>query len=100
MQARKDAWIREALPFFGYLAVMIGFCLLIGQKIALPIFIGIYLIRWGGYSKKIALAYALCAWAILVFFYGQVMSLLYHTSLLEQAVQNFIPRGFPDWLIF
>lgn len=100
VQARKDAWIQEAMPFFAYLAVMIGFCLLIGQKIALPIFIGIYLVRWGSYSKKIAVAYALCAWAILVFFYGQVMSLLYHTSLLEQAVQNFIPRGFPDWLIF
>lgn len=99
-QARKDAWVRESLPFFGYLAVMIGLSLLIGQKIALPVFIGIYLIRWGGYSKKIALAYALGAWAILVFFYGQVMSLLFHSSLLEQALQNILPRGFPDWLIF
>ena len=98
--ARKDAWLTEAMPFFGYLAVMIALCLLIGQKLAMPIFIGIYLVRWGGYSKRLAIAYALGAWAILVFFYGQVMSLIFHVSLLEQAMQTVFPRGFPDWLLF
>ena len=98
--ARKDAWLAESLPFFGYLIAMVTLCLIIGQKLALPIFIGIYLFRWGGYSKKVAISYALCAWAILVFFYGQVMSLLFHTSVLEQSLQSVLPRGFADWLLF
>lgn len=99
-KAVKDAWLAEAIPFFGYLFSMIGLSLLIGQKLALPIFVGIFLVRWGGYSKWIALAYAAVVWAIMVFFYGQVMSLLFHPSYLEVAIQSAIPRGFPDWLIF
>lgn len=98
--ARKDAWLAEAVPFFAYLAAMIILCLIVGQKIAMPIFIGIYLVRWGGFSKRIAIAYALSAWAILVFFYGQVMSLRFHTSMVEQWAQSWFPRGFPDWLLF
>jgi len=66
----------------------------------MPIFIGIYLIRWGGYSKRIAIVYALSAWAILVFFYGQIMSLIFHPSIVEQWTQSWFPRQFPDWLLF
>jgi|TARA_B110000483_G_scaffold216241_1_gene267550 putative tricarboxylic transport membrane protein len=98
--ARKDAWLAEAVPFFAYLAAMIVLCLIIGQKLAMPIFIGIYLIRWGGYSKRIAIVYALSAWAILVFFYGQIMSLIFHPSIVEQWTQSWFPRQFPDWLLF
>ncbi len=99
-KARKDAWLAEAVPFFAYLAAMIVLCLIIGQKLAMPIFIGIYLVRWGGYSKRIAIAYALTAWAILVFFYGQIMRLIFHPSLVEQWTQSWFPRQFPDWLLF
>ena len=98
--AAKDAWLADGLPFFGYLFGMIGLSLLIGQKLALPIFACLFLIRWGGYSKRVAIAYAAVIWALMVFFYGQVMSLLFHPSYLELAVQSAIPRGFPDWLIF
>ena len=98
--AAKDAWLADSAPFFGYLFAMIGLSLVIGQKLAFPIFAFIFLVRWGGYSKLVALAYALVIWALMVFFYGQVMSLLFHPSLLEVAVQSAIPRGFPDWLIF
>ena len=98
--AAKDAWLAESLPFFGYLLCMIGLTLLVGQKIALPIFIGVYLVRWGNYSKWTAISYALGCWAIMVFFYDQVMSLLFHPSLLELNLQSSFPAGFPDWLIF
>ncbi|MCK5325059.1 MAG: tripartite tricarboxylate transporter permease [Woeseiaceae bacterium] len=97
-QASKDAWLAEALPFFAYVCGMIGLTLLIGQKIAMPLFIGVYLVRWGNYRKRIAVTYALGAWAILVFFYDQVMSLLFHPSYLALWLQPFLPSGVPDWL--
>ena len=99
-KASEDAWLRPAMQFFGYIAGLILLTLLIGQKLAIPVFVGIYLLRWGGYSKRIALAYALGAWAILVFFYDRVMSLLFHPSYLELWTQAYIPSGVPDWLIF
>jgi hypothetical protein len=99
-KASKDGWLGEAVPFFSYLIAMLFLSLLIGQKIALPIFVGVYLVRWGHYSKRIALAYSLVVWAILVFFYDRVMDLLFHTSYLAQVLQPMFSRGFPDWLIF
>jgi len=97
-QASANAWLAQALPFFGYVFSMIGLTLLIGQKIALPLFIGVYVVRWGHYRKRVAVAYALAAWAILVFFYDQVMSLLFHSSYLALWLRPVLPPGVPDWL--
>lgn len=99
-QAGKDAWLAKALPFFAYLAGLVLFTLLVGQKIALPVFIGAYLLRWGRFSLRVAIAYALGSWAVLVFFYDYVMQLLFHPSLLETWLQTRLPSGFPDWLLF
>lgn len=99
-QASKDAWLAEALPFFTYVFGMIVLTLLVGQKIALPLFIGVYLLRWGHYRKRIAITYALVAWAILVFFYDQVMSLLFHPSYLALWLRPLLPASAPDWLLF
>ena len=95
----KDAWIGKALVFFGYLAGIIIMTILVGQKIALPLFIGIYLIRWGNYSKKLAISYAATCWGIVVLFYGEIMGILFYPSLLGVWVQDNI-SGIPDWLIF
>ena len=97
-QAVEDAWLAAALPFFAYLFGMIALTLLVGQKIALPLFVGVYLVRWGHYRKRIAVAYALGAWAIMVFFYDQVMSLLFHPSYLALWLQPVLPPAVPDWL--
>jgi hypothetical protein len=97
-QASENAWLATALPFFGYIFGIIVLTLLVGQKIALPLFVGIYLVRWGHYRKRVAVAYALSAWAILVFFYDKVMSLLFHPSYLALWLQPKLPSHFPDWL--
>lgn len=97
-QASKDAWLAAALPFFAYLFGMIVLTTLVGQKIALPLFVGTYLVRWGKYPKRFAFAYALGAWAILVFFYDQVMSLLFHPSYLALWLRPMLPAAMPDWL--
>jgi hypothetical protein len=97
-QASKDAWLAEALPFFAYVFGMIILTLVVGQKIALPLFVGIYVVRWGNYPKRMGFAYALGAWAIMVFFYDQVMSLLFHPSYLALWLQPILPTAVPDWL--
>jgi len=99
-QAAKKAWLAEAVPFFGYVIGMIVLTLLVGQKIAIPLFIGTYIVRWSHYSKRVAVAYALAAWLIMVFFYDQVMSLLFHPSYLALWLRPILPSGFPDWLFF
>ena len=99
-EASNNIWMAQALPFFIYLVGLIVLTILVGQKIALPVFIGIYLVRWGHYSKRIAFAYAACVWGIMVFFYGQVMRILFHPSWLESSLRGVLPSSFPDWLFF
>ena len=99
-QAGNDAWLASALPFFGYIAGLIVLTLLVGQKIAIPVFVAAYLLRWGRYPATTAAAYAAAAWVLIVAFYDQVMGLLFHPSYLQLAVQQRLPNGFPDWLIF
>jgi hypothetical protein len=99
-QASQDAWLAAALPFFGYVLGMIGLTMLFGQKLAVPLFAGVYLIRWGNYSWRVAVTYALGAWALLVFFYDGVMNLLFHPSYLELWLRSIISPDFPKWLLF
>ena len=99
-EASENVWMAKALPFFVYLVGLVVLTMLVGQKIALPVFIAIYLVRWGHYSKRIAFAYATCVWGIMVFFYGQVMSILFHPSWLATNLRGVLPSGFPDWLMF
>jgi len=98
-KAYEDAWLAKAIPFFGYLLGILIVTLVAGQKIALPLFLGIYVWRWGGYRKRFALAYALAGWIVVVLFYGEVMGLLFHPSYLELWLQSALPDGIPAWLI-
>jgi hypothetical protein len=95
-----QAVLPKALIFFGYLVTMLLMTLVVGQKIAMPIFIGFYLWRWGGYGLRVCFGYALGGWAFLVLFYDQVMHLLFHPSLLYLNVQPLLPEWFPGWLIY
>jgi TctA family transporter len=99
-QSGKEAWLDQGLPFFGYVIGMIVLTLLVGQKIALPLFIGVYILRWSDYSERIAVIYALTAWVILVLFYDRIMSLLFHPSYLELWLQPILPSWLPEWLLF
>jgi hypothetical protein len=92
-------WNR-AMVFFGYLIAMILIMLVIGQKLALPLFIAVYLIRWGEYSWRTALGYAAGGWLILVMFYDRIMDLFWHPSWLDSWLPQLFPKWLPTWLIF
>ncbi len=94
----KKSLVGPALQFFGYLLVMIALMLVIGQKMVLPLFVFIYLVRWGNYSAKVAGSYALGSWFLLIGFYDRVMSLQWYPSLAYYTVPDWLPDWIPPWL--
>jgi TctA family transporter len=80
--AAIKAELSKALTFFGYLLGTLILTLFIGQMIALPVFIALYLWRWGKYGWKMSIGYALCGWIVLFGFYDRVMHILWHKSWL------------------
>ena len=94
----KTAVLDRAIMFFGYLIAMILIMLVIGQKLALPVYIAAYLFRWGNYNWRIALGYAAGGWVFLVGFYDQIMHLFWHPSWLDSWLPELLPDWFPSWL--
>ena len=70
----------SSVTFLAYLLCVVLLAFVIGQQLALCIFIATYLWRWGGYNWKIALGYAACGWLILYGFYDKVMHVPWHQS--------------------
>jgi hypothetical protein len=68
--------------FYGYMFSIIIVTLLVGQMVALPLFITVYLRRWGGYAWKVSVGYGFCGWIFLYFFYNKVMHIFWHPSVL------------------
>jgi len=98
-KASEEADLLKAFQYFGYLIGVILITFLVGQKIALPLFVLIYLIRWGGYGMGVSLGYALVVWISIVGFYDQIMHMFWHPSWLSSWLPALLPGWFPAWLI-
>jgi hypothetical protein len=72
--------------------------LIIGQKLALPLFIVTYLLLWGNYSWKVALGYAAIGWLLLIGFYDRIMHLHWYSAWLSTWLPNLLPEWLPEWL--
>jgi hypothetical protein len=82
------------------LAVVLG-ALIIGQKLALPLFIVLFCKVWAKFTWRFSLTYALGGWAILVLFYERVLTIFWQPSLLGDAVSNIVGNDAPLlWLFF
>jgi putative tricarboxylic transport membrane protein len=95
----ERAVLDRATLFFGYLIAVILIMLVIGQKLALPLFVAVYLIRWGNYNWRIALGYAAGGWVLLVGFYDKIMNLFWHPSWLSTWLPGVLPEWVPQWLL-
>ena len=98
--AVDEAILYRAMLFFGYLIAMILGMLIIGQKFALPLYIAIYLFRWGNYNWRISVGYAVGSWIFLVGFYDRIMHLAWHPSWLDSWLPEHLPSWLPPWLFF
>lgn len=97
--ASRDALLPKAVLFFATVLGMILLMLVIGQKLALPIFIAFYLAVWGRYGWKTCLIYGGCAWVFMIAFYDRVMHLFWYPSILSDFLRDVLPSGFPAWLL-
>ncbi|MCZ6593069.1 MAG: tripartite tricarboxylate transporter permease [Alphaproteobacteria bacterium] len=97
-QSAEKAVLGRSLIFFGYLIALILVTFVIGQKLALALFIGVYLWRWGGYSARISIGYAIGGWIFIVAFYDRIMNLLFHPSWLHSWIIPSLPEWMPTYL--
>ncbi len=88
-----------AAVFFGYLGALVLLALLVGQKIALPVFIALYLKRWGGYRWRVAAAGAALGWLVLVGFYDRLIRIFFMQPVLEEQIRSLLPGWVPIWLV-
>jgi len=98
-RASEEVFASATAAFFGYMIAVLFLTMLVGQKIAIPIYMFAYLIRWGGYGWRPALLYAVGGWIMLIGFYDQVMNLFWHPSWLSDWLPESLPDWFPVWLI-
>ncbi len=96
--AREAVLARSAL-FLAWLAATILATLLVGIKIALPIFVFAYLLTWGRMRLAVCTGYALAVWGLLVGFYDRIIRLTFHDSLAHALVAADLPGWLPGWLI-
>ena len=80
--AAEKADLMPSARFIGIMLTIVGVTYLAGQLVALPLFVAAYLLLWGGCGWRIACLYAAVVLLVLWAFYGQLMGLLFHPSLL------------------
>ena len=95
----RRGMIPEAAKFFAYLTGMVLLTLIVGQKIALPVLLAVYLWRWGGYSLQFSLAYGLAGWVVIVGFYDRIMGLTFYPSWLGLKLQSVVPSEWLRWVL-
>lgn len=81
-EAVDNAGLGPSLRFLGYLLGIVAVTYIAGQMVALTVFVGLYLLRWGRYSKTISLTYAGLTLGLIWGFYDQIMHLQFHPSFL------------------
>jgi len=91
--------LKKAFQFFGYLIGILVITLIFGQKIALTLFCGVYLWRWGKFGWRTSVGYAFFGWLFIVVFYDQVMHLFWRPSWLSSWLPPLLPSWIPEWLI-
>ncbi|MEK9662158.1 MAG: tripartite tricarboxylate transporter permease, partial [Alphaproteobacteria bacterium] len=96
--ACEQALAGAALRFFGYLVATLLVMLLIGQKLALPLFVAVYLWRWSTFGRRTVAIYAFVTWAALILFYDQVLHIFWYKSWLAGWLPAALPAWLPSWL--
>ncbi|MDE0032240.1 MAG: tripartite tricarboxylate transporter permease [Deltaproteobacteria bacterium] len=98
-ETRENFQARPAAAFFGYLVGVLLLTMVLGQKMAVPIFITAYLVLWGRYRWRLSVCYALGGWAVLVAFYDRIVHLFWHPSWLSYWLPELLPAWLPAWLL-
>ena len=74
--------ILGAVLFIATLLALLGASVVIGQRLALPLFVAGYLVVWGKIPWRFALLYAGICWLILQVMFDQMVRVVWYPSLL------------------
>lgn len=92
----------EFIPSLWFFAMLIGMLLVmlvIGMKLAIPLYIFSFLVLWGQVKLRTATIYAAVCYAVLVGFYDRLLHAAWHPSLLFDLLAGNLPAWLPEWLI-
>jgi hypothetical protein len=97
--AADKALLRESMMFFAQLAALILVMMVIGMKLAIPLYVFLYLYVWSKVALRPSIIYAASCWAILIVFYDRMLHQAWHPSLFYDWLGSAFPPWLPEWLI-
>ncbi|MDH3738510.1 MAG: tripartite tricarboxylate transporter permease [Alphaproteobacteria bacterium] len=97
--AANRALVFRSVRFLGYLVATLLVALLIGQKLALPLFVAAYLWRWSDFGRRTIVIYSGVTWAALIIFYDRVLHVFWYPSWLSSWLPALLPAWAPAWLL-
>ncbi len=95
----RQAVLGRSARFLAWLAVTVAASLVVGQKLALPVFVLAYLVSWGRFHPAVAAGYAAIVWLLMVAFYDRIIGLFFHEPLIAPLIAGSLPGWLPEWLI-
>ena len=93
-EASQQAVLPKSMKFISAIIGMILVTLFVGQKIAVPLFIFLYLMLWAKRSVSVSFLYTSLAWFFLVLFYDRIIHMQFHQPYLA-----FIIFGYPRHVV-
>ena len=99
MGAQREVLVGMIFFLLAVSAVVAG-ALVIGQKLAIPIFILLFCRFWAKFSWTFSFAYAAAGWIVLVGFYERVLTIFWQPSLLGGLAKDVFGVNAPLWLFF
>ena len=94
-----QAVLPKSLKFISAIIGMILVTLFVGQKIAVPLFIFLYLMLWAKRSVSVSFLYTSLAWFFLVLFYDRIIHMQFHQPYLASAIEAILPDFIPIWIL-
>ena len=97
-EAGERALLLRSIRFIAALVGMALIMLVIGQKLAIPLFIYLYLRLWARYAIWIGALYAFVGWLFLIILYDRIIHLNFHIPMLNDWLIKLTPENW-EWLI-
>ena len=98
-EASHQAVLPKSMKFISAIIGMILVTLFVGQKIAVPLFIFLYLMLWAKRSVSVSFLYTSLAWFFLVLFYDRIIHMQFHQPYLASAIEAILPDFIPIWIL-
>ncbi len=84
---------------FGGLLAFVFLAIVVGIKLALPLYVFLFILLRARRGPWIALLYGAVAWALLVLFYDRVIAMSFLEPWIQEPLEAMLPEDFPAWLL-